>query len=91
MDPQCGAVDVFIGTVHSFCFKNIVLPYGHLSNLDLLPNPAVATEPAAAPTTRRFGLYPRKAVATSEPASPPKGQTSATSATGPRWKSRAER
>jgi len=36
--------NIFIGTVHSFCFKNIVLPYGHLSDLGLLPNPAVATD-----------------------------------------------
>lgn len=36
--------NVFIGTVHSFCFKNIVLPYGHLSDLGLLSNPKVATD-----------------------------------------------
>lgn len=30
--------------MHSFCFKNIVLPYGHLSNLGLLPSPSVATD-----------------------------------------------
>jgi DNA helicase-2/ATP-dependent DNA helicase PcrA len=36
--------NVFIGTVHSFCFKNIVLPHGHLSDLDLPSNPSVATE-----------------------------------------------
>ena len=36
--------NIFIGTVHSFCFKNIVLPYGHLSDLGLLPSPAVATD-----------------------------------------------
>ncbi len=38
------ARNVFIGTVHSFCFKNIVLPYGHLSDLGLLPSPSVATD-----------------------------------------------
>jgi DNA helicase-2/ATP-dependent DNA helicase PcrA len=36
--------NVFIGTVHSFCFKNIVLPYGHLSDLGLPLNPSVATD-----------------------------------------------
>ncbi len=38
------ARNIFIGTVHSFCFKNIVLPYGSLSDLGLLPSPTVATD-----------------------------------------------
>jgi DNA helicase II / ATP-dependent DNA helicase PcrA len=38
------ARNVFIGTVHSFCFKNIILPYGHLSDLQLLSEPSIATD-----------------------------------------------
>ncbi len=38
------ARNVFIGTVHSFCFTKIVLPFGHLSALGLLPDSAVATD-----------------------------------------------
>jgi DNA helicase-2/ATP-dependent DNA helicase PcrA len=37
--------DFFIGTVHSFCLQNVVLPYGLLTNLDL-PNPLTIALPS---------------------------------------------
>jgi len=30
------ASNVFIGTIHSFCLKHVVVPYGKLAGLDLL-------------------------------------------------------
>ncbi|OPY62261.1 MAG: ATP-dependent DNA helicase PcrA [Pelotomaculum sp. PtaU1.Bin065] len=36
--------NVFIGTVHSFCLKNILLPYGRMSGLDLPEPLAVASQ-----------------------------------------------
>ena len=35
--------NVFIGTVHSFCLKNVILPFGKLSDLGLPPDFAVAS------------------------------------------------
>jgi DNA helicase-2/ATP-dependent DNA helicase PcrA len=34
--------DVFIGTIHSFCLKHVVVPYGRLAGLDLPEHIAVA-------------------------------------------------
>lgn len=35
--------NVFIGTVHSFCLKNVILPFGQLSDLELPADFAVAS------------------------------------------------
>ncbi len=41
--------NIFIGTIHSFCLKNIVLPYARLAGLDIPDQVAVAlTERARA-------------------------------------------
>src|SRR5690606_4163638 len=35
--------NIFLGTVHSFCLQNVVLPYGHLASVDLPEVVTVAT------------------------------------------------
>ena len=34
--------NIFVGTVHSFCLKNVLIPYGHLAGLDFTDQPTVA-------------------------------------------------
>src|ERR1022692_1502727 len=34
--------NVYVGTIHSFCLKNVVLPYGRLAGLDIPDNVTVA-------------------------------------------------
>src|ERR1017187_7915380 len=34
--------NVFVGTIHSFCLKNVVLPYGRLAGLDIPDNVTIA-------------------------------------------------
>jgi DNA helicase-2/ATP-dependent DNA helicase PcrA len=34
--------NIFVGTVHSFCLKNILIPYGHLAGLNFTDQPTVA-------------------------------------------------
>ena len=34
--------NIFVGTVHSFCLKNVLVPYGHLAGLDFTDQPTVA-------------------------------------------------
>src|ERR1039458_502169 len=37
------SADVFIGTIHGFCLKHVVIPYGRLAGLDLPHDLTVAT------------------------------------------------